>query len=94
MPVDELHRLIRGFLRLRGVNLIVPLVDIAILIDGDCTPDDGPDVTDDRVVVTGACSAQDEIFERTLLVFGPALGEEYHERWRFKDRRGESVTGT
>jgi hypothetical protein len=89
IPADELHLLIRGFLKLLGVNVIVPLVDLAIFIGEKFSPDDDPDVTDDGVVGTGACSAQDVIFQRMLLVYNPALGKTSTKGVISRLRRGE-----
>jgi hypothetical protein len=70
--------------------VIVPLVDLAIIIGGDCSPDGGPNTADGEIIGTGPSSVHDDLFERMRRVFDTALGEEDHERWRVMDsRRGK-----
>jgi hypothetical protein len=77
---SDLHPLIRGFLKLLGTIVIVPKSDLAILICGDCSPSDGPQL---RLAISVDCDTeQDLIFERMRLTFDPELGSEYHECWR------------
>jgi hypothetical protein len=90
VPADELHPLVRGFLKLLGVKVIVPLVDLAVLIGGDCSPHGGPDTAEGDIIGTGPRSVDDVLFERMRLIFDPDLGKEDHERWRvMASRRGK-----
>jgi hypothetical protein len=43
----DLHPAIRGFLKLLGRDIFVPLEDLAILVDGDGSPSGGTDITVD-----------------------------------------------
>jgi hypothetical protein len=76
----ELHPLVRGFLKLLGTTVIAPLADLAILVGGDCSPSDGPQLG--RATLLDGDADQDVIFERMRLTFDPELGVDDHERWR------------
>jgi hypothetical protein len=76
IPGTEFHPLVRGFLKLLGVEQIVPLADLAILTGTDCSEDEE---------VSGAGPVVDQgeaIFERMKVVYDPGLGSEEYGRWR------------
>jgi hypothetical protein len=76
IPGTEFHPLVRGFLKLLGVEQIVPMADLAILTGTDCS--DGDEVSGAGPVVDQG----EAVFERMKVMFDPGLGTEEHKRWR------------
>jgi hypothetical protein len=80
IPGGELHPFVRGFLKLLGTIVIVPMADLAILVVGDCSPSDGPQLR--PATSENGDAEQDVIFERMRLTFDPDLGADDHACWR------------
>jgi hypothetical protein len=76
IPGTEFHPLVRGFLKLLGVEQIVPLADLAILTETDCS--DGDEVSGAGPVVDQG----EAVFERMKVMFDPGLGTEEQKSWR------------
>jgi hypothetical protein len=87
IPGGELHPFVRGFLKLLGTMVIVPMANLANLVGGDCSPIDGPQLRPATSVDGDA--EKDVIFERMRLTFDPDLGADDHACWRTKaSKRG------
>jgi hypothetical protein len=85
IPGTEFHPLVRGLLKLLGVELIVPLADLAILTGTDCSEDEE---------VSGAGPVLDQgeaVFSRVKVVCDTGLGTEEYRRWRALDSKQEKT---
>jgi hypothetical protein len=92
VPTEALHPLVRGFVKLVGQGVVVPLVDLAIRLWGDCSPEGGPDLDEVSGVELASDESKEVIFERLRVSYDADLGRAEHQCWKVKaSKRGQAV---